>query len=209
MSYTVNRGTTLNNSDYQSVSERGNSRSNNENRDDSGNSKFDEASQDAIDRSANRSADRTVNQARQLSQIAQSTGGEEFNRDTMRDREGRAFKGEQAELDRKKSSDEFTQTANRDLLKMQVQGNKEKGDAALESTKAYRDQGFRDITAANDATYQKQLANVNIAGQKQLADISQQTAFGEQKASIERAKEAAKAQVTSALYGSSRQYAGY
>jgi hypothetical protein len=201
MPYTVNDGklNTGTRSDYR---DSGNSDRNNT-------SNYSQANEDAIERAANRASSRTLNDARQFSQLAQQTGGENFSRDMQKNREDQAFKASQSDLDRKKSADEFTQNANRDLLKLQVDGNNKRGDVAVEATKAYRDQGFKDISDANAAKYQKDLAQTNIAGQRDLANIAQQTAFGEQKSSIERAKESARAQVTSALYGSSRQYQGY
>lgn len=179
-------------------------------------SKYDKASIDAAiraeqftERAKDSASNRTISDARQLAQLGQSNNSEDFNRSQIVNRQDREFKGGESGKDRAKSSDEFTQSRyqqnfqnaqNRSDLEYNTRANQEN----------IRSQQQTDLhKQARDTLATAALNQANIGNQQTLANISQQTAFGEQKTSLERAKEAAKAQVTSALYGSSRQYAGY
>jgi hypothetical protein len=172
-------------------------------------SKYANAAEDAANRGADRSADRTLSSARQMAQLAQANLGDDFNRSQTVNRQDRDFKASEAGKDRAKSSDEFTQSRyqqnfqnaqNRSDLEYNTRANQEN----------IRSQQQTDLhKQAREAINTNFLNQANIANQQKLAGITQQTALAEQKTSLDRAKEAAKAQVTSALYGSSRQYVGY
>lgn len=179
-------------------------------------SKYDKAAIDAAyraeqfnERAKNSASNRSISDARQMSQLGQSNNNEDFNRSQIVNRQDREFKASESGKDRAKSSDEFTQSR----YQQNFQNAQNRADleyttkARNEEARQQREMDLHSQARSVNAT--AALNQANIARDTNLANISQQTALAEQKTSLERAKEAARAQVTSALYGSSRQYVGY
>lgn len=196
MSYNTNRGTTYTATDRSSRTDSdsisaANRDANNRSQD-----------LDAVDRAANNVNNRTVNLANQLSNVNRFNDGLTYDRQNQSARDDRAFKASEAQKDR-------------DAAKGNAGGgvfiNKEV--AQREDIKAVNDRNFAMARDAASAGQQKDLAmslaDTNNAAQQRIANTSQQTAFGEQAASVKRAQENARAQVSAALFGSSRQYTGY
>lgn len=163
----------------------------------------------SINAGLDKASDRSLATGRQLSQLREQNAISDFNRSQTINREDRDFKSSESAKDRAKSSDEYTQ--NRYQQNFQSAQNRSDLEyttrARQEDQRQDRENGLHTQARAIGAA--AQLNQANIARDTKLANISQQTSLSEQKTSLDRAKEAAKAQVTSALYGSSRQYAGY
>ena len=163
----------------------------------------------SVDAGLDKAADRALQSARQISQLGEQNRNADFNRSQTINREDRDFKSSESAKDRAKSSDEYTQ--NRYQQNFQSAQNRSDLEyttrARQEDQRQDRENGLHTQARAIGAA--AQLNQANILRDTKLANISQQTSLAEQKTSLDRAKEAAKAQVTSALYGSSRQYAGY
>jgi hypothetical protein len=146
----------------------------------------------------NDQSSRFKDQAQFSNNLAERSRDADLNRSLTANNQTLGFKREESEKDREQRKQEFAD--NQFMQRTQIA----QGRADLEYS---TQQGQRNNRAQEQAA--QILRDAELANATGLANISQQTQFGEQKSSIERASLQAKAQVQAALFGSKPGYVGY
>ena len=133
----------------------------------------------------------------------------DFARSDQASRRDNAFKVEETEKDRAKSSAEFRLNQNMIQNQMNQDRSNQEFQSGADLRRDKQSQDNESWNRANDRIAQANLQQQSNETNKQLASISQQTAIAGQGAQTEQARIAAKSQVTAALMGGRSNYGGY
>lgn len=152
----------------------------------------------AAELAANNQSARFKDQAQFSSNLANQNQGRDFDYSMQALDKTQGFKGSESQKDRNQRAQEFAD--NQFMQRTQMA----QGRADLEYT---TQQGQKTAAEAQQAS--QRLRDSELANATGLANINQQTQFGQQRSQIEQAQLAAKAQIQAALFGSKPGYVGY